>query len=463
MTVADVMTQPVHVACLDQLDSLFTGLHWLQRHQIHRLPVVAVDGTLLGVITLTSLSIALETNHQSIQNHLQNQIQSLLEVQNRYEMMGMVGEQVLYEWDSQANQILWGGSTAVLGYSLAEMPIELDSWIALIHPDEREAFKDGLERNLRDRTPFAMEYRLRRKNGEYLWVEDKFQIFVQGEAVREVGFIADITKRKQIEFERRQAEQALQQKNQEFQAIFKAFPDLFFRLQGDGTILGYETRNLIELYAHPETFLNLKVQDILPHPAGECSYEAVRQAIETNSVVSYEYSLPLLDGDHHYEARMVRLQAEQVIAVVRDISDRKRIEETLRQREQEFRALAENSPDIIIRIDRTYRYVYVNPAVERETGQPAGEILGKTCHEFSLSDTLAPRWHTILQAVFRWKKERAIDYEVGVEGGVKYYASRIVPELAEDGSVESILVVARDVTQHKNSEERLRQQATRER
>lgn len=454
-----VMTQPVITASLVELDTVSTVVDFLQRHQIRYLPVIDSQEELLGVITLPSLLNILP----QVDDAVHAQLQTLLEVQNRYEMMGMVGEQVLYEWDSQADRIIWGGSTTVLGYSLAEMPTDLDDWIAMIHPDERIAFKQALDQALKEQTGLEIEYRLLRKNGEYLWVEDKFQLFPVGDQVREVGYIADITKRKQNEAEKQRVEIALQQRNKEFQAIFEAFPDLFFRIQADGSILDYETRNLAELYSHPEIFLGCKVQEILPSPAGAGSYQAICEAIATESVVSYEYALPMPDGEHYYEARMVRLHADQVIAIVRDISDRKLAEDALRQREQEFRTLAENSPDVIMRIDRAYRYVYVNPAAERETGRSAAEILGKTCQEFSLAETLPSRWYSTLQAVFTLGVERAIDYKVTTDAGLKYYASRIVPEFASDGSVDSILVVARDITQHKQSEELLKQQAARER
>src|SRR5207249_1836043 len=53
-----------------------------------------------------------------------------------------------------------------------------------------------------------------------------------------------------------------------------------------------------------------------------------------------------------------------------EIAERWRVEEALRNREQEFRALAENSPDVIGRFDRDCRLVYANPALESLLGVP---------------------------------------------------------------------------------------------
>ncbi len=59
-----------------------------------------------------------------------------------------------------------------------------------------------------------------------------------------------------------------------------------------------------------------------------------------------------------------------------DITDRKQAEEALIRRENEFRTLAENSPDIIARYDRQKRYIYVNPAAAEPSGYSPEEIMG---------------------------------------------------------------------------------------
>ena len=64
--------------------------------------------------------------------------------------------------------------------------------------------------------------------------------------------------------------------------------------------------------------------------------------------------------------------------------------------EQDFRALAENAPGMIARLDRDHRYVYVNPAVEDMTGLPASEILGKTNRELRMPEELSALWEARL-------------------------------------------------------------------
>lgn len=148
---------------------------------------------------------------------------------------------------------------------------------------------------------------------------------------------------------------------------------------------------------------------------------------------------------------------EYNFACSRDLSDRQEAEAVLQRREQEFRALVENAPDIIMRIDRELRYVYINPTVEKHLGVPAQEFIGKTIAEFGADESLVKLWQTTIQQVFDTGQEREIEFQSPSIKGIIYYATRIVPEFANDGSVQSILAIARDISDRVEAEIALRQ------
>lgn len=118
------------------------------------------------------------------------------------------------------------------------------------------------------------------------------------------------------------------------QAIFEALPDLYFCLSADGVYLDYHTADPRELYLSPVHFLNRSVQEVLPASVGEQFQQAIGQALQTGAVVSFEYVLPILPQAQIYEARLVRFTSDQVIALVRNISDRKQTEAALQQANQ---------------------------------------------------------------------------------------------------------------------------------
>jgi two-component system, cell cycle sensor histidine kinase and response regulator CckA len=139
--------------------------------------------------------------------------------------------------------------------------------------------------------------------------------------------------------------------------------------------------------------------------------------------------------------------SDLLIRSIRYAIERKRIEASLHQREQEFRTLAENAPDVIARFDRELRHVYVNSAGERASGVSAQDSLGKTARELGFPEAQVNQWEEALRQVFSTGAQTSIEFEFPTLNGDRFYQSRFVPEFAPDGSIESILAIARDVTE----------------
>ncbi len=157
-------------------------------------------------------------------------------------------------------------------------------------------------------------------------------------------------------------------------------------------------------------------------------------------------------------------QTDQIaggVVAFRDITLRKAIDEALRQREQEFRTLIENSPDLIIRFDRQNRYRYVNPKLEQETGISAAEFIGKTPSEVGFPEPLTTYWAEMIQRTFTTGAEQTLEYEIDLLIGKQTDLARCIPELTEEGAVQSVLVVARHITDLKQVEASLRESEAR--
>ncbi|BDA72076.1 hypothetical protein CAL7716_062420 [Calothrix sp. PCC 7716] len=115
----------------------------------------------------------------------------------------------------------------------------------------------------------------------------------------------------------------------ELQQIFQAFPDIYFRLAADGTILSYYAQDESALYLPPEEFLGKPVKDVVPSEVSEKFNTAIVELNQTKSLVAIEYSLLMHDGEKSFEARLLPSIQEQVIVIIRDITQRKQAQAAL--------------------------------------------------------------------------------------------------------------------------------------
>jgi two-component system, cell cycle sensor histidine kinase and response regulator CckA len=140
---------------------------------------------------------------------------------------------------------------------------------------------------------------------------------------------------------------------------------------------------------------------------------------------------------------------------IRYAIERKRNEAALHQREQEFRTLTENAPDIIARFDQNLRHIYVNPAVEQAMGLSVQDFLGKTNRDLGMPEAQVEQWEEALRKVLSTGEQTSIQFEFPTPSGIKHYQARCVPEFALNGSVESVLSITRDITEQKQLESQL--------
>lgn len=185
----------------------------------------------------------------------------------------------------------------------------------------------------------------------------------------------------------------------------------------------------------------------------------------------YQFKIVRKDG----EARWVDFSAAQVsiqgqpaaVGTALDISAHKKLEEELRayggtleaevaertrrlrETEESFRALAENSVDVIMRFDRSHRHLYVNPVVEQQTGIPVLEFIGRTHEELGFSRELVNLWEEAIERVFVSGEPHRVEFQL--PNGI-WIDWLLAPERDGDGAVRSVLTTAREVTDRKRAE-----------
>ena len=136
----------------------------------------------------------------------------------------------------------------------------------------------------------------------------------------------------------------------------------------------------------------------------------------------------------------------------KQISDRTNAELSLQRSQSELKTLLENSPDIIIRVDRELRHTYVNSALERETEIPPAAFLGKTFSELGFPAELAEFLQASHQKVFATGEMNVVEFNYPSSKELKLIQCLIAPEFAADGSVVSTLSISRDITPLKQAQ-----------
>jgi len=141
-----------------------------------------------------------------------------------------------------------------------------------------------------------------------------------------------------------------------------------------------------------------------------------------------------------------------VVMVFRDVTEEYRTREALREREEQFRSLAESSGDYIMRYDPECRHTYMNPAGLQVSGLSEADILGKTHRESGFPEDLCEFWEEKIRSVFETGRPVHTQFEWESVDGTVYLDWRLTPELDVKGRVKSVLGVSRDVTEQRRVE-----------
>lgn len=152
-----------------------------------------------------------------------------------------------------------------------------------------------------------------------------------------------------------------------------------------------------------------------------------------------------------------------LLAAIHDITRLRRGEDQLYRREQEFKTLVENSPDVIARIGPDMRHLYISPAVETTFGLSAASCLGKSQAELGFPQPVVYAWETAVGHAFESKQEQKFVFSHMLQQRKRVFSVRIIPELDRAGQVESVLAITYDVTERARLEQEREQLLERER
>lgn len=320
------------------------------------------------------------------------------------------------------------------------------AWIEALHPADRERIRHAARtRQITDE--YDEEYRVIRPDGAIRWVHDRaFPVHADdGTTYRVLGVATDIT-------ERKRAEAALRQSEERLRSVVTNAPLILYAVDRHGTFTLVEGRGLDSLglrrgeYVGKSVFAIFVDQPrVLRNIRRALEGETFEDCGDVRDMTFQTWYAPVYDDS---------AAVAGAIGVAVDVTERRRAEDALRKREQEFRSLVEHATDSIIHFDRDGRVLYINPAGERLRGRPASGLIGKTFQETGILAAKVPGWELTLKQVFRTGREVMLEVPGRLPSGEEgLYQARLTPVFGEDGAVESVISIARDISDRKRAQD----------
>ncbi len=336
--------------------------------------------------------------------------------------------------------------------------------LSLYHPDDREYFQKTVTRTATLGEPYEIEIRIIRPNGEIRYIAAKGGGVVnsQKQVKRIFGTLMDITKRKMAEAALQQTTRDLQQAqriahigNWELDIATGQFSgsEEIFRIFGLTIEQGGPTlEDLVEMY---------------PPKDLEVFQQAIAQAIQTGNPFDLELEMIKGNGKQgyvHIKAEAIQNQYGQVISLVgtaMDITERKQTAIALQRQQSQIKSLLNNIPHIAWLKDHDSRFIAVNEPFSKACGRNIEEVVGQTDYDLWEPELAEAYREDDFEVMASGQQKRVEERLMDAEGNSSWIETIKTPISDNLGQVMGTTGISQDITQRKQTEIQLKEQAER--
>jgi PAS domain S-box-containing protein len=342
----------------------------------------------------------------------------------------------------------------MLGCKSKEEVIGQRSWGYLLGGD-RIRSKEYAERMFEKGFGGTIEFKLKDPDGNNIIVESNSTIIRSsgGEPIGLVGVSRDITERKRMEAELRSSEEKLR-------FMFESIADGIISVDLEGEIVEVNEA-IVRMggYTNRDEMIGLNAFDFVAERDRERALEENLKNVAEGHGSAVQYTAVDKDGNEFIAESVGSMLRDSenspigFITVVRDVTERQRMEEALREGEEKLRTIFETSPDFIMSIGRDGTLLFINRTVPEMTLEQA---IGTSAYDYIMPEA-RDDFIKAIEGVFETGELARIETSgLGPDGRTSYYESRLAPVMC-DGRVLSVTAVATDITERRQAEEAVRE------
>ncbi|MBW2006153.1 MAG: PAS domain S-box protein, partial [Deltaproteobacteria bacterium] len=310
--------------------------------------------------------------------------EELIKTRERLELAMDAGEHGFWDWNLDTDDVYFSPRYyTMLGYEPGELPMKLETWVNLMHPDDQKTIVPEVENYVKNAQPYEVEFRLKTKDGNWKWISGRGKSYEKdkdGVPHRAIGVHVDIT-------ERKKTEEALNSSEGRLRILFEFAPDAYYLNDLKGTfidgnkaaedLMGYKREELIG-----KSFLKLKL--ISKKEMLKASKLLMKNVLGKGTGPD-EFILNRKDGSQvSVEIRTYPVKVEGktvVLGIARDITERKRAEEALRESETKYRRIFENIQNVYYESSLDGTILEISPSVENVSKYNRKELIGRSLYD----------------------------------------------------------------------------------
>ena len=345
----------------------------------------------------------------------------------------------------------------MLGYAPEEWQTDPQMWHSRIHPEDRErVLADDRHHDMTGES-FSREYRLVAKDGRVVWVYDE-AVMLRGQTGKQPyshGIMIDVT-------ERKLAEAALRDSEKRYRALFEQSHDAMFILDLRGNHLAANQRAADMLGYAPGELAGLSFRATSAETAQ--SEGILKRLLGGEQVPLYERIFRKKNG----ELIPVEINTElirdlygnplHIQSAVRDISERKRAEQALRESEEKLRLFIDHAPVVLAMLDREMRYIAVSRRLLTDYDLEETDIIGKL--HYDVFPEIPERWKEIHRRSLEGEVFRSEEDEfIRRDGSVQWLRWETLPWYTANDEIGGIVIFTEEISERKQAEIELRRYA----